>query len=77
MHRVCVRTAWLPKDVRICLELEGCTSVGEAIEKALKTVGMEVNLELIAVGSGKKLVKIDEDVCNYDELQIYRLFHGG
>lgn len=77
MHRVCVKPAWSPEDGRICLELDVCVSVEEVIKKALQTVGIEVSSEAIAVSSGKKLVKLDENVCNYVELNVYRLFHGG
>ncbi len=63
--------------VEECLNLEGCASLRDVIDKVIKGVGLDVSLEVIVASDGMRSLNLDESICGYSEIVVYRLVRGG
>ena len=62
---------------KICREITRCTPIGELLSRIFeeKSIGLDYG-DVVAYYRGR-VVGLDEDVCDYDEITITRLVRGG
>lgn len=63
--------------VKVCLNLEECVSLRDTVDKAIKSAGLDVSLEVVVASDGVKSLNLDENTCDYSEIVVYRLVRGG
>ena len=64
---------------RVCIDIEQCISIEEALYRALNRYGVSIQVEDLAYIFKDSVVNRDDNVCNYlgEEISVVRVVQGG